>query len=395
MLRSAHLTNKGGKMSNNNVKIGKLGGGGVMRKSRKDSQQFGQPKITIIIPVYNVERYLRQCLDSVVNQTMRDIQIICVNDGSPDGSLTILQEYADRDSRIEIIDKPNGGLSSARNAAYPHIKGKYTLFVDSDDWLELDLCERTYETSETTGAAMSIFFWSGEDGLNTPSRHRYLSPGDKTTAEEKFPFLHYPTAWSKLWRTDFLLDNKLYFPEGLVFEDQFVNWKAVILADKISVIPERLYHYRYNPGSIMQSQEKYWTHIVLVYDKTHDEVIRLGHYEVYRNQFIAHKLNIWHQRYSKLPVSLKPEMMRMIRGSLRADDREFYRTAPKTSVPKRVRLFYEMIDGGVMETVRYQLSHTTEEIIKLPERVLRNWIIKPIKKLGSSFHSGFCSRGTG
>ena len=99
-------------------------------------------------------------MDSVVNQTMRDIQIICVNDGSPDGSRAILQEYADRDSRIEIIDKPNGGLSSARNAAYPHIRGKYTLFVDSDDWIELDLCEKTYRKSEETGAQMTMFFFS-------------------------------------------------------------------------------------------------------------------------------------------------------------------------------------------------------------------------------------------
>src|SRR5215469_13757361 len=109
-----------------------------------------QPIISIIIPVYNVEPYLRQCLDSVVNQTMRDIQIICVNDGSPDNSRAILQEYANRDSRIEIIDKPNGGQSSARNAAYPHIRGKYTLFVDSDDWIERDLCEKTYRKAEET-----------------------------------------------------------------------------------------------------------------------------------------------------------------------------------------------------------------------------------------------------
>jgi len=171
-------------------------------------------------------------LDSVVNQTLRDIQIICVNDGSPDGSRAILQEYADRDSRIEIIDKPNGGLSSARNVAYPYIKGKYTLFVDSDDWIEPNLCEKTYQKAEITGASMTVFFFrKWKEG-----KIRLIPSGNKTTIEEKLPLLDFPSACSKLWRTDFLLGNKLYFPEGLVFEDNLVHWQAVTLADKISIV---------------------------------------------------------------------------------------------------------------------------------------------------------------
>jgi len=85
-----------------------------------------QPKVTIILPVYNVEPYLRQCLDSVVNQTMREIQVICVNDGSTDGSPTILEEYAAKDPRVEVYHQENQGAGSARNAAYPYVRGKYT-----------------------------------------------------------------------------------------------------------------------------------------------------------------------------------------------------------------------------------------------------------------------------
>ena len=99
-------------------------------------------KVSIIIPVYNVEKYLKKCLDSVINQTYKDIEIICVNDGSKDGSENILKEYATKDSRIKIIEKKNGGLSSARNAGLDVASGEYCYFVDSDDWIELNTIEK-------------------------------------------------------------------------------------------------------------------------------------------------------------------------------------------------------------------------------------------------------------
>jgi glycosyltransferase involved in cell wall biosynthesis len=103
------------------------------------------PKVSIVIPVYNVEKYLRQCLDSVVNQTLKDIEIICVNDGSTDNSLQILEEYANKDDRIKIINKDNGGLSSARNAGLEIATGVYIGFVDSDDYIEIETYNEAYK----------------------------------------------------------------------------------------------------------------------------------------------------------------------------------------------------------------------------------------------------------
>ena len=100
-----------------------------------------QPLVSVIIPVYNVERYLAQCLDSVINQTYPNLEIICVNDGSRDGSPDILRRYADEDARIQVIDKANGGVSQARNDALDCARGEYIMFVDSDDWVEPDACE--------------------------------------------------------------------------------------------------------------------------------------------------------------------------------------------------------------------------------------------------------------
>jgi len=340
-------------------------------------------KISIIIPVYNVEQYLRQCLDSIVNQTMREIHIICVNDGSPDNSRAILQEYADRDSRFEIIDKPNGGLSSARNAAYPSIKGKYVLFVDSDDWIAIDLCEKTYRKAEVTGAQMTLFSYQEEGGYGSAGLFRTITPNDKTTIEEKLPVLDYPIACGKLWRSDFLLDNKLYFPEGLAFEDNLFNWQAVILAERISVVPERFYHYRCVSSSISQSGGKHVMHIFPIFEKIREYLLESGYYTAYRDKFLSKKLNGWHYQYHHIQKSLRPQYVAMIRESLTAEDREFIRTAPKKLVQKCSKLFYEkMIDGnpGLIAMVDYYISSAIYSITKKPPRQIFHWIIKRIKK---------------
>ena len=108
------------------------------------------PKVSVIIPVYNVEKYLRECLDSVVNQTLKDIEIICINDGSPDNSLAILEEYAKKDSRIIVISQENSGVSTARNVGIDLAKGDYLYFIDADDYAEPDLLELSYQKALST-----------------------------------------------------------------------------------------------------------------------------------------------------------------------------------------------------------------------------------------------------
>ena len=334
------------------------------------------PKVTIIIPVYNVEQYLRQCLDSVVNQTMQEIQIICVNDGSPDNSLAILQEYATHDSRIEIVDKPNGGLSSARNAAYPLIKGAYTTFVDSDDWIDLELCEKTYQKAEETGAQMVYFFSQRSfPSLEKGYSYRHLTPGDKTTVEEKLPLLDYITACIKLWRTDFLLGNKLYFPEGLCFEDNLVLWQAITLADKVSVLPAQLYHHRENPRSINQTVGKHVMDYVPIYNKIRMYLLESGYYTAYREEFIVRKLGAFLGQYRRLPTSLQPKFLEMMRESLTDDDREFYRSTPRGFWKFRLCLFYRMIEGNKMDTLKYHLFETVRWLAQF----LPQWIVEPLK----------------
>lgn len=130
-----------------------------------------KPLISIIVPIYNVENFLPQCLDSLVNQTMREIEIICVNDGSPDNSLTILKEYAERDDRIVVIDQPNFGVSIARNTALKHVKGEYYMFVDSDDWLDSETCAVVYNYAKQNNTDCLMFSYKKEFGSHSIVKH--------------------------------------------------------------------------------------------------------------------------------------------------------------------------------------------------------------------------------
>jgi glycosyltransferase involved in cell wall biosynthesis len=258
---------------------------------------------------------------------MREIQIICVNDGSTDNSLVILEEYAQRDSRIEIINKPNGGLSSARNAAYPYIKGKYTLFVDSDDWINYDLCNKTYQKAKATDADIILFYFQIPFGVQNETLAMLggITPEDKITNPEKQTILHYPTAWSKLWRSNFLLNNKLFFPDGLCFEDNLVHWQGVILANKISVIPEPLYYYRQRDGSIMSKYDfKFWD-LIEIYSMIFDFIKNHNVHKSYKKIILKSKIYCLFNYYQTIASEFKPELLDKIKNSIGEGEIDYLR----------------------------------------------------------------------
>lgn len=203
------------------------------------------PQVSIIICVYNVEKYLRQCLDSVINQTLKNIQIICINDGSTDGSLAILQEYADRDRRIEVYSKPNEGLGIARNFAYPFIKGKYTTFLDPDDWLELDGLEHLFSLAEKHGADVvctNYYFNEKAQTLKIPNQTCWISPGIK---KRTWMLRYAPVfSWAKLYNSEFFLRNEIYFSKALRSQDIIVHWKTCLLGNVFCFCTVPTHHYR-------------------------------------------------------------------------------------------------------------------------------------------------------
>lgn len=214
---------------------------------------------SIIIPVYNVEPYLRECLDSVLAQTCGDWEAVCVDDGSTDGSAAILAEYAARDSRFRIVTQPNGGLSAARNTGLDHARGDYILFLDSDDWLENKALESINAQLSILNSQFQIDMlcfggWRGEQE-ERPTPAAYPTGWDyynhQALAHHDFPFV---CVVLRCYRREFLAKNHLRFREGILHEDNHFTPRVCLAAQRVAVIADPLYHYRIREGSIMTTR---------------------------------------------------------------------------------------------------------------------------------------------
>jgi len=294
-------------------------------------------KITIIVPVYNMERHLRQCLDSCIAQTMRDVQILCIDDGSTDGSPLILEKYAKEDQRIRIHTQPNAGLSAARNTGISRVEGKYLLFVDSDDWIHLDTCQRTYDLAEEYRADFCVFH------ATRPGKKRRKTSWDKSmdgndlhaltnlTISEKCKlglFTNNLSACCKLIRTEFLREHGFIFPKGLVFEDLPFHWDVVRVAQRIVYINDELYYYRQRPDSIMGSRGKHHFDIVPVFDLIKKSLIENGCFDEFRRLFTDYKLSAFRRHYREITPSLRNTMRQRILDSLTESDWEYLLNDP-------------------------------------------------------------------
>lgn len=208
--------------------------------------------VSIIIPIYNVEKYLKDCLESVLEQTYPDLQIILVNDGSTDSSGSICDAYAAKDSRIRVVHKDNGGLSDARNAGLPLVDGQFILYLDSDDFLESAAIEDLMETQKKTDADIVLgnFFYSfpAYEYPANPFHQADIVLDNKQAMEALVEGRIETFAWGKLIRREIAL--KYLFPKGKVFEDHF--WTHYVFADakKVALIPRPLVHYRQRDNSI-------------------------------------------------------------------------------------------------------------------------------------------------
>ena len=223
------------------------------------------PKVTVVIPVFNTEKYLAQCLDSVINQTLRDIEIICIDDGSTDGSLNILLDYAGRDDRITVVSQKNQGLSAVRNRGITEAKGEYVQFLDSDDMLVPTALENLYAFASENRLDM-LFFNAriknigGEHGTHAYDLISGIS--DVLTGDELFAKLrekgHYQTsACMYIVRLDYLRGIDLRFEEGVLHEDVLFTFICLLKAKRAAKLDEQYYIRCYRPGSIMTSPRSF------------------------------------------------------------------------------------------------------------------------------------------
>lgn len=215
-------------------------------------------EISVIVPVYRVEKFLHRCVDSILCQTFRDFELILVDDGSPDSCGRICDAYAARDSRIHVIHQQNGGLSAARNTGIDwvmaHSHSHWLVFVDSDDWVHRRYLQQLYAAAEQTCCKISACGFLRTEGAPLPEEEDFsiqaMSADDYYCGEVHEGVT--AVAWNKLYHRS--LFRNLRYPIGKLHEDEFTTYKALYQAGKIGVTPARLYAYYQNPEGIMRSE---------------------------------------------------------------------------------------------------------------------------------------------
>lgn len=213
-------------------------------------------KISIIVPIYNSEKYFKKCIESLVNQTFKDIEIILVNDGSTDNSEKIIDEYIEKyPDLIKKINKENGGQASARNLGLKNAKGKYIFFIDSDDYIEENACEILYEyiTKGDYDAVLFDYYITTKD--NKKEVNVLPNKNDKDIISPKEYFLSTPAPWNKLYKRKFLIENNFKLPEGIIYEDYAEIPTLGLYNPKCIYCKKYLHYYIQSDNSTMRTLE--------------------------------------------------------------------------------------------------------------------------------------------
>lgn len=218
-------------------------------------------KLSIIVPVYNVEKYLPKCLESLIKQTLKDIEIICVNDGSTDNSLAILKEFASKDSRIRIIDNQHQGVAKTRNTGIEQSTGEYIGFVDSDDYIDIDFFEKLYNSATKSNSDIAIAsilkhknFFNIYNAKYTKEEIAITIQDKIKLCEDKKHFFFY--AWNKIYHSGFIKENNIKFSEGQIYEDVMFAIKALYYSNKIISVYGTKYHYIEHENSLTKYKDK-------------------------------------------------------------------------------------------------------------------------------------------
>lgn len=238
------------------------------------------PEVSVIVPVYNVEKYLERCLNSLVNQTLENIEIIIVNDGTKDNSEEIIKKFMEKyPQKIVYLKKENGGLSDARNFGIPYAKGEYIAFLDSDDYVEKDIYKEMYELAKKENSDMveCDFLWEYPNKVREDIGQVY---NGKKEMLEKVRVV----AWNKLIRKSILEKTQIQFPKGLRYEDVEFTYKLIPHLNKVSFLKKTYIHYIQRENSIINVQNERTKEIFTVLENVIDYYKENNFYEEYKDE---------------------------------------------------------------------------------------------------------------
>ena len=313
-------------------------------------------EISVIVPAYNVEKYIGECLDSLINQTFGDIEIICVNDGSTDSTLDILNEYASRDSRIRVISQKNMGVSAARNRAMECISGKYTYFMDSDDVLDVNALNELYEIIEDKQVDFVLFKiinFDNETGKKERNPYYDMKYLKEIVGEDIFSHNDLPedivfkiavTPSSKLYRSA-LIEN-IRFPEGLIFEDNAFFIETFLNAERIYFHNSYLLNKRVRDESITHNPNESFMDFIAISEILIDLTRKYGLYEQYKEGLFVKIIRNTYLRFSQVPTDIKGEFFTKIKDYFTSKKDELDVDEDFQNGDERIRkIFYSAIES--------------------------------------------------
>lgn len=289
-------------------------------------------KVSVIIPVYNVENYLEECLDSIINQTLKDIEIICINDGSTDNSLEILNDYACSDVRLKIINQENEGQGAARNQGIKLSQGEYIYFMDSDDILELSALEELYNMSKSMDLDILIFkLINFDDGSHEKYTSKYYEMPFLKKYEGKI--FNYNKLGQKAMDIAVSPPGKLFkrslifsmkFPEGLIFEDNYFFAEAMLKAKRVSFLNKHFYNHRIRNDSTTTTKTIKFVDTIVISNKIIDLFKEFGVYNQFKKRIIEKKINSTYNRFSQVDEVFKEEFFNRIKEDFKSHKKEFH-----------------------------------------------------------------------
>ncbi len=310
-------------------------------------------QISVIVPVYRVEQYLQRCADSVLSQTFEDLELILVDDGSPDGSPAICDDYAERDSRVHVIHQKNGGLSAARNAGIDyvlaHSQSSWITFLDSDDWIHPRTLEVLLNAAVSGNAAVSLCGYASTEGSVPEIPEEQFRPELKNTREfyrEETVLL--TIACAKLYQKE--LFRELRFPVGKLHEDEFTTYRVLFTQENLVYVPAPMYFYFVNPDSItksswsprrMEAWEAFRQQIRFFDDRGDREMADLCHHRYLHNAYIQLcQLEESPGEYASFAPKIKEEIRSLLREGKQRESLDFEGDFPVLNrfYPVRTRL---------------------------------------------------------
>ncbi|MEE6207256.1 MAG: glycosyltransferase family 2 protein [Alphaproteobacteria bacterium] len=340
------------------------------------------PKVSVIIPVYNGSAFLRRGLDNLVCQTLKDIEIICVNDCSTDNSLDILQEYAHKDKRFKIMNIPqNGGQGIAKNAALENASGEYIMFMDQDDWFEPDACELAYNQAHRNGNDLVLFDFSYCYDFGYYKRNQkmikpflpYLAQPNIKLYRLKFNWLISGWAWCYIYKKKFLDDYKIRFwVNARYVDDTPFICQALVFADTFSVINKSLYVHFENTQSVTYTRNDLW-YEHLIGDKILQYVESSGHAEAFRpvfTDYLARKALHWYKFYSRdenWKSKWGRQYYKKMKSFFTAMEKKYQIGSQAGFLPKNIDKFYDIqeLSAADLEHVGAKGSYITINLFNI------------------------------